>query len=68
MTKLPALKAKDVIKVLNKLGFIEIRQKGSHKFFKHPDGRTTVVPYHPGEDISDVDIKPEEFLKILRKK
>lgn len=29
---------------LEKLGFIRTRQNGSHVFYKHIDGRTTVVP------------------------
>ena len=41
-----------VIKILKRLGFEPIRQKGSHIFFHHPDGRSTIVAYHKGEDIS----------------
>ncbi|NKQ38235.1 MAG: addiction module toxin, HicA family [Methanosarcinales archaeon] len=33
------------------MGFDQVRQKGSHKFFKHPDGRTATVPDHKGEDL-----------------
>jgi len=33
------------------MGFVFKRQKGSHKFFEHPDGRTTIIPNHPGEQI-----------------
>ncbi len=43
--KLPLLSAKEVIRILEKLGFKEIRQKGSHKYFKHADGRGTVIPF-----------------------
>jgi predicted RNA binding protein YcfA (HicA-like mRNA interferase family) len=73
--KIPVLKPKEVIKVLKKLGFEEIRQKGSHKYFRHPDGRATVVPFHRKEDISkgllrkilrDIDIDIEEFIKIQK--
>jgi len=39
------------VKVLHSLGFREIRQKGSHLVMQHPDGRITVVPVHPGEDM-----------------
>ncbi|HLC89174.1 MAG TPA: type II toxin-antitoxin system HicA family toxin [Candidatus Nanoarchaeia archaeon] len=42
--KLPLMNAKDVAKILEKLGFEFKRQKGSHMFFAHPDGRTTVIP------------------------
>ena len=51
MSKLPLLTAKEVVKVLLKLGFVFKRQKGSHMFFEHPDGRTTVIPNHPSEQI-----------------
>jgi predicted RNA binding protein YcfA (HicA-like mRNA interferase family) len=50
--KLTPIKPKNLIKLLEKQGFLEIRQKGSHKFFRHKDGRTTVVPYHTGREIS----------------
>ena len=32
MPKLPVLKAPELIKILNKMGFESIRQKGSHVF------------------------------------
>ncbi|MDO8617911.1 MAG: type II toxin-antitoxin system HicA family toxin [Candidatus Uhrbacteria bacterium] len=49
--RLPSVRARDVIRVLKRVGFEEIRTRGSHIFFKHPDGRTTLVPRHGGEDI-----------------
>ncbi|MDO8639097.1 MAG: type II toxin-antitoxin system HicA family toxin [Candidatus Daviesbacteria bacterium] len=76
MPKLPAIKSKELIKILLKLGFIESRQKGSHKFFKHLDGRTTVIPFYQSKDIGkglarailqDIKISPDEFLKLLKK-
>ena len=72
--KLPALKARHIMRALHLLGFEEIRQKGSHLFFQHPDGRTTLVPQHGGEDIGrgllrqilrEIEISPEEFLEYL---
>jgi predicted RNA binding protein YcfA (HicA-like mRNA interferase family) len=52
VTKPPVLKPGEVIAILRNLGFIEARQRGSHKQFRHPDGRRTTVPFHPGRDIS----------------
>ena len=52
MAKLPVLKAHDVISRLEALGFVEVRQRGSHQQFRHPDGRGTTVPVHKGRDIS----------------
>lgn len=75
MAKLPLLNPKEVIKILDKLGFKFIRQEGSHMFFEHPDGRTTIIPNHPGQDIGrgllnkilkkDLQISREEFEKYL---
>ena len=70
--KLPLLSAQELIRILKKMGFEEIRQRGSHKYFKHPDGRATVVPMHSGRDIgkgllksilNEIDISREEFFK-----
>jgi predicted RNA binding protein YcfA (HicA-like mRNA interferase family) len=43
MAKLPQLTAIQLAKIIAKFGFEFIRQEGSHMFFKHPDGRTTVM-------------------------
>jgi len=50
--KLPTLKPREVVALLAGLGFAEVRQKGSHKQFRHADGRGTTVPFHAGHDIS----------------
>jgi predicted RNA binding protein YcfA (HicA-like mRNA interferase family) len=39
-------------KLLRRLGFDIVRQKGSHVFYRHPDGRTTTLPNHPGRDLA----------------
>lgn len=76
MSKLPILTAQELIRILKKIGFEMIRQKGSHVFLAHEDGRTTVVPVHPGEDIGrgllrkiikeDVKISIQDFQKLLK--
>ena len=74
MPKLPILKPREVVGILAQLGFAEIRQRGSHKQFRHADGRVTTVSFHPGRDISpnllrkiieDIRLTPEAFLKLL---
>ena len=74
MSKLTIISSKGMVKVLESLGFTEIRQKGSHKSFKHKDGRTTVVPFH-GEDLGrglirkvlkDIEISPDEYEELLK--
>ena len=52
MGNLPVLKPREVAALLEGLGFAEVRQKGSHKQYGHPDGRGTTVPFHAGRDIS----------------
>jgi len=47
MSKLKPVSTRKLIRILVKLGFVKIRQKGSHSFFQHPDGTSTVVPIHP---------------------
>lgn len=74
MTKIPVIPAKKVEKILAGIGFQKIRQKGSHIFYKHQDGRVTTVPFHKGRDISpvllkkilkDINMPPEEFIQLL---
>ena len=72
MGRLPILKPREVTAILERLGFVEVRQRGSHKQYRHPDGRSTTVPFHPGRDISpillrqiakDIDLTVEELLE-----
>lgn len=51
---LPVLKPQQVARCLERLGFVQVRQRGSHRQYRHPDGRTTTVPFHKGRDISPV--------------
>jgi predicted RNA binding protein YcfA (HicA-like mRNA interferase family) len=71
MGNLPVLKPRQVIALLEALGFTEVRQRGSHKQIRHPDGRSTTVPFHAGRDISptllrkiaaDIHITVDELL------
>ena len=68
---LPILRPREVAAILNRLGFVEVRQRGSHRQYRHPDGRGTTVPFHEGRDISpilmrqiarDIGLTVEEFL------
>jgi predicted RNA binding protein YcfA (HicA-like mRNA interferase family) len=72
MGTLPILKPREVIRILERLGFVQIRQRGSHRQFRHADGRQTTVPDHGGRDLSpillrqiikDIGLTPEEFLR-----
>lgn len=76
MSKLPIVDAKTMEKLLLKLGFERVRQKGSHVFYRHPDGRTTTLPHHPGRDLArplireilrEIELTPEQFREELKK-
>ena len=71
MGAIPVLKPREVVALLERLGFVGVRQGGSHRQFRHADGRGTTVPFHPGRDISptllrkiaaDIGITVEELL------
>jgi len=72
MTRLPRLKGKELIRILERVGFRVIRSKGSHTFLRHSDGRATVVPVHSGETLGpgllrailrDVEMEIDDLLK-----
>jgi len=74
MTRLPRLKGKEIIRALERAGFIADRTRGSHVFMKHVDGRATAVPVHSGETIGpgllrailrDVDLSVDDLAKLL---
>jgi predicted RNA binding protein YcfA (HicA-like mRNA interferase family) len=74
MSNLTMISDKQMVKLIVLLGFVEVRQKGSHVFFAHPDGRTTVVPCH-NEDLSrgllrkilkDIDLSVLEYEKLRK--
>lgn len=68
----PVLKPQEVISILQRLGFVEVRQRGYHKQFRDDRGRCTTVPFHTGRDISpillrqiakDIGMSPEDLVK-----
>lgn len=78
MTKLPRLTSRELCKIVESLGFVAIRQRGSHRYFRHLDGRTAVVPIHDAsyqigrgllkKILDEIKINREEFLKLYYKK
>ncbi|MCJ7455389.1 type II toxin-antitoxin system HicA family toxin [Candidatus Bathyarchaeota archaeon] len=71
--RLPVLSGREIIKALAKIGFIPVRQKGSHVFLRHIDGRRTVVPLHKEVNkttlmdiIEQTGLAKEEFLKLVK--
>lgn len=57
MPKVPVLKPREVAAILERLGFVQVRQRSAHRQYRHPDGRCTTVPFHPGRDISPILVR-----------
>ncbi|MBI4666512.1 MAG: type II toxin-antitoxin system HicA family toxin [Nitrospinae bacterium] len=75
MSKLPVVNFKTMDRLLGGLGFIKARQKGSHAFYRHPDGRTTTVPNHPGRDLArplireilkEIELSTDDYIKSIK--
>ena len=74
--KLPMVSGDTMCKVVSKLGFVKVHQKGSHTIWKHDDGRITTILLHKGKELGrglirkildDIDMAVEEFTKMLKK-
>lgn len=73
--KLPVLYPQGIIKIVKKLGFHEVRQKGSHKTFLHKDGRILTISFHSNRPIpagllnkiikQDLRVSRQEFIEML---
>jgi predicted RNA binding protein YcfA (HicA-like mRNA interferase family) len=70
LSSLPIVDFRTMERVLLRLGFQAVRQRGSHIFFRHPDGRTTTVPNHSGRDLArplmreilrEIELTPQQF-------
>ena len=69
MSKLKIISSSQMCKLLETEGFSLIRQKGSHRFYRHDDGRTTVVPMHAGDldrtlirkILNDIEMSIDEY-------
>ena len=76
MPKPPVLSGKQLLKLLQKNGFVVVRQKGSHVFVEDEDGEfTTVIPLHGNEDLgkgllkailNDLELSVDELIEMLQ--
>ena len=67
------LPIRKITTVIESLGFVHVRTKGSHAVYRHPDGRAVVIPQHStikrgtlGSILRQAGITPTEFLELLR--
>ena len=76
MSKLPQIKARDLVKIVMKIDFKFRDQSGSHAVYVHSDGRRTTIPIHPSDTIGiglltkiikkDLEITKDKFIKLLK--
>jgi len=73
MGRIPILTPREVASILERLGFRQVRQRGSHRQYRHPDGRATTLPFHQGRDIAptllrricqDINVPVEQFIEL----
>ncbi len=72
MPKLPAVKPRELIKMLESIGFYKVRQKGSHLQMKRGNLLVT-VPIHSGDlnhntlrsILRQAKLNVDEFLELL---
>jgi predicted RNA binding protein YcfA (HicA-like mRNA interferase family) len=74
MPSVPSVRGERVVRALERAGFKVARVAGSHHIMRHPDGRGTTVPVHPGRDLakgtlrnilSDLGISVEDLSRLL---
>ena len=70
--RLPSLKAAELLTILQRHGFVRVRQSGSHAILRHPDGRRVTVPLHAGRDLGrgllfqilkDAQLDPDDLVR-----
>lgn len=61
MPKLPRLTARQIVAVLEKVGFSLARQSGSHMIYKNAAGKRVTVPFHASQILH-----PKVLKSILR--
>jgi len=75
MSRLVLISALRMEKLLFELGFVKTRQKGSHAFYRHADGRTTTIPFHSGTDLprplireilKEININIDEYNNLIK--
>lgn len=77
MPKFPAVKGKQLLKILYAVGYELDHVQGSHHILRRKDGKKLTVPLHGNTEIPkgtllgivfDSGISKEDFLAILKKK
>lgn len=72
MARLPILSCDSIVKALAKVGYAEVRQRGSHIRLACPEKRSITVPNHKvigrgllKKILRDAELSAEEFIELL---
>ena len=76
MAKLPVIKPRQVVKLLEKIGFVIKRQAGSHIRLIHEDGRAVTISIHskdlPKGTLASIlrqaKLQSDEFVRLVKKR
>ena len=69
--RVPPLTPDQAIRLVQRLGFTQVRQSGSHKIFRNAQGVRLTIPYHKGKTLHpkiikamarDMGLTPEDLL------
>ncbi|HSB80164.1 MAG TPA: type II toxin-antitoxin system HicA family toxin [Candidatus Methylomirabilis sp.] len=72
--RLPRVTAGQILRVLRRLDFEEVRSSGSHRILRNAEGKRVTLPYHAGQVLHpkilqsilrDADISVDEFRELL---
>jgi len=75
LSRLQIVNAKKMEKLLFLIGFVKVRQKGGHVFYRHPDGRFTTLTHHRGrvlsrplirEVLKEIEITIDDYNQFLK--
>jgi len=76
MPTLPIITFTQLCRIVEKMGFIRTRQKGSHIRYAHPDGRKTTIPDYGSQDVPkgllvkiikhDLNTTVEELMRFMQ--
>lgn len=73
--KVPVVTAKELIRVLEMIGYKQVRQRGSHIRIVHPSLRPVTVPNHKEirvgllvKILRDADLTTEDLVRLLSEK
>jgi len=73
--KLPRVSARHVIRAIERVGFVLVRQSGSHRIYRNVEGKRVTIPCHSEKILhpkvlksilKDADLTVETFKRLMK--